>query len=138
MTKLQKLRTALLEKGVDALLVLDELNQRYLSDFAFTDGLLLITQNRADLITDFRYFELAEKKANKNFKVVMPEKRAEYIAQFLASEGVKTLGFEGNFVSYNTYRSYAEKFPSVELVNVADMVEVIRQVKTPEEIELMQ
>ena len=51
MTKLEKLRKKLCEKGIDAVIILDELNQRYLSDFAFTDGLLLITKNHAELIT---------------------------------------------------------------------------------------
>ena len=42
MNHMKKLRTALSERGIDALLVLDELNQHYLSGFAFTDGFLLI------------------------------------------------------------------------------------------------
>ena len=54
MTRLEKIRNTLSEKGLDALVVLDELNQHYLSGFAFTDGLLLITMKRALLITDFR------------------------------------------------------------------------------------
>ena len=67
MSKLNKLRAELKKMGVDALIVLDELNQKYLSDFAFTDGLLLITEDRAELITDFRYFEMAEKSASKDY-----------------------------------------------------------------------
>ena len=58
MTRVERIREKLKEKGIDALVVLDELNQQYLSGFAFTDGLLLITAQRAFLITDFRYYEM--------------------------------------------------------------------------------
>ena len=68
--KLKKLRSFMKEKDIDAVLVLDELNQHYLSEFAFTDGVLLITLNNAYLITDFRYYEMALNKANKDFEIV--------------------------------------------------------------------
>ena len=51
MNKLEALRKELKEKGIDAVVIFDELNQKYLSDFAFTDGLLLITAARACLLT---------------------------------------------------------------------------------------
>ena len=54
--RLTKLRNKLNELKIDALIVLDELNQHYLSEFAFTDGLLFITKSTAHLITDFRYY----------------------------------------------------------------------------------
>ena len=46
MTRVERIRKTMSEKGIDALLVLDELNQHYLSGFAFTDGALLITIER--------------------------------------------------------------------------------------------
>ncbi len=138
MNKIEKIRASLKAEGIDAVLVLDELNQHYLSDFAFTDGLLLITMNHAELITDFRYFEMAQKSADKGFRVSMPEKRYDYIASVLAEDSVKTLGFEGGSVSYDTYFRYKEKLPQVELVNITDMIEILRQLKTPEEIEKIQ
>lgn len=138
MTKLEKLRAALAEKGIDAVLVYDELNQRYLSDFAFSDGLLVITKDKADLITDFRYYEMAVNKASKDFSVVMPEKRNDYILSVLTESGAKTVGFEGICVSYEKYRSLCETFSGFEFVNIGDMIEGIRQIKSPEEIKLMQ
>lgn len=138
MTKLEKIREKLKEKSIDALIVFDELNQRYLTDFAFTDGCLLITLSHAELITDFRYFEMAEKEADKAYNIVMPEKRYEYISKILSDDGAKTLGFEGNFVSYAAYKSFSEKLPGVELVNIGDMIESLRQIKSKEEIEKMQ
>ena len=40
MNRLTSLRENMKARGFDAVIILDELNQRYLSEFAFTDGLL--------------------------------------------------------------------------------------------------
>ena len=55
MTRLDKLRSAMRDKDIAAVIVYDEINQRYLSDFSFSDGLLFITHNSAHLLTDFIY-----------------------------------------------------------------------------------
>lgn len=136
--RLTKLRNKLNELKIDALIVLDELNQHYLSEFAFTDGLLFITKSTAHLITDFRYYEMALNKANKSFEIVMPESRKEYLNKIISDEGIKTVGFEGGSVSYETYRRYCDEYPTCEFVNIGDAIEVIRQIKSADEIEKMQ
>lgn len=136
--RLTKLRNRMSELGADAVLVLDELNEHYLSEFAFTDGLLFITHNSAHLVTDFRYYEMALNKANKSFEIVMPGNRKEYLEKIISDEGIKTIGFEGGSVSYETYRRYCDEYPSCEFVNIGDAIEIIRQIKTQDEIDKMQ
>ena len=138
MSKLLKLRNKMKEIGVDAVIVLDELNQHYLSDFAFTDGFLLITHARAYLVTDFRYYEMALNAANKEFDVLTPDNRTAFIDKVLSDEGCKTVGFEGGSVSYDVYHSYCEKHPHLTFENIGDAIEVIRQIKDSSEIEKMQ
>ena len=138
MNKIEKLRSALSERGVDALIVLDELNQHYLSGFAFTDGLLLITQKRAFLITDFRYYEMAKNSAYSEYEVIIPENRKEKITEILRDEDCKTVGFEGGSVSFTTYNKYKEMYPFCEFINIGTMIEEQREIKTPDEIAKMQ
>ena len=135
--RLTKLRNKMAELGVDAVIVLDELNQHYLSEFAFTDGLLFITKTKAYLITDFRYYEMALNSANKSFEVLTPDNRKEFLNKVIAEEVIKTVGFEGGSVSYDTYRNYCDNYPC-EFVNIGDTIEVIRQIKSADEIEKMQ
>ncbi len=135
--RLTKLRNKMAELQVDAVIVLDELNQHYLSEFAFTDGLLFVTNKRAYLITDFRYYEMALNKANKSFEVVMPSNRKEFLEKVISDCDVKRIGFEGGSVSYETYRHYCDSYPC-EFVNIGDTIEVIRQIKSQDEIEKMQ
>ena len=136
--RVTKLRNKMTELSVDAVIVLDELNQHYLSEFAFTDGLLFITKKSAYLITDFRYYEMALNKANKTFEIVMPENRKELISKVISDEGIKTIGFEGGSVSYETYRRCCDEYSSCNFVNIGDAIEVIRQIKSADEIEKMQ
>lgn len=138
MNRLPQLRENMKARGIDAVIILDELNQRYLSEFAFTDGLLLITQSTAHLITDFRYYEMALGKANKEFEVIMPSDRWALIEQILKEQSVVTVGFEGSFVSYEVYESYVAKFPFVSFVSIGDMLAVMRRIKSQDEIEKMQ
>lgn len=138
MTKLTKLRNKMKEIGVDAVIVLDELNQHYLSNFAFTDGYLLITETKAYLVTDFRYYEMALNSADKSFEVVMPEDRTAFLKEIFSACSCKSVGFEGGSVSYDVYRAYCEKHPEVKFENIGDAIEVIRQIKDADEIAKMQ
>ena len=136
--RLTKLRNKMAELSVDAVLVLDELNQHYLSEFAFTDGFLFITKTNAYLVTDFRYYEMALNRANKSFEVLMPSDRKEFLNKVISEQGIKTVGFEGGSVSYDVYKRYKDGYAQVEFVNIGDAIEVIRQIKSSDEIEKMQ
>ncbi len=138
MNRVEKIRETLKEQGIDALVVLDELNQHYLSGFAFTDGLLLITMNKALLITDFRYYEMAQNEAYKDYEVIIPDNRTEVITKVLKDEDCKTVGFEGSSVSFVTYQKYCENYPFCKFINIGSMIEDQRQIKDDEEISLMQ
>ena len=136
--RLSKLRKAMTDLSVDAVLVIDELNQHYLSEFAFTDGFLFITKNSAYLVTDFRYYEMALNSANKSFEILMPDNRKDFLNKVISDQEIKTIGFEGGSVSYETYRKYCNDYPNCNFVNIGDTIEVIRQVKSRDEIEKMQ
>ena len=136
--RLTKLRNKMTELSLDAVIVLDELNQHYLSEFAFTDGFLFVTKEKAYLVTDFRYYEMALNKANTSFEVAMPDNRKDFLSGVISNEEIKTIGFEGGSVSYETYRRYCDEYPSCEFINIGDTIEVIRQIKSQDEIEKMQ
>ena len=72
MTHLQKLQIALNEAGADAVVVSSEINQRYLTSFAYTDGYVLVTRDAGYLVTDFRYIEAAKKECAPGFEILMP------------------------------------------------------------------
>ena len=71
--KLTKLRELLTEQGIDALLVTNPFNRRYMTEFTGTAGLALISSDDAVFITDFRYTEQAEKEID-GFRIVQHTK----------------------------------------------------------------
>lgn len=139
--KLIKLTEKMKEQGIDAVVVYNELNQRYLSDFAFTDGLLLITLKKAYLLTDFRYYEMAIKGACSDFiipDVTASDVRRTVVEKVLKEEECKTVGFEGSYLSYESYRALCQTYPDVDFVNIGSMIEELRMIKDEREIEYMQ
>ena len=63
MNNIQRIQEALGRRGLDAILLTDEKNQRYAAGFPFTDGAVLVSREKAWLLTDSRYIEAAEKTA---------------------------------------------------------------------------
>ncbi len=138
MTRLDLLRHELEKSDLDAVIIFNELNQFYITKIAFTDGFVFVTRNSAHIVTDFRYIEMAQKNAGSDFEVVMPSNRIEYIKKIISDENVKTVGFEGDFVSYQSYCDYKAKLSEVELLDVKEMFSSMRMIKDASEIEKMQ
>ncbi len=137
MTRTDKLRSKLKEKGIDALLVTSELNQRYLCGYPFTDGVLLITPARAIMVTDFRYYEEAQKMAFPEFEITMPEMRLAFITEALKDEDVRVLGYENETLSCADFKRYSEKLSDFTFAAIDDMLETIREIKDENELQLM-
>jgi len=66
--RVEELRLRLKDSGLDAILISQPENRRYLSGFIGTAGHLMVSQDKAILATDFRYTEQAMRQAP-NFEV---------------------------------------------------------------------
>ncbi len=137
MEKLNKLRGIMRERSLDAIVVYNEINQRYLSNFPFTDGYLFITENEAYLVTDLRYYEDALRFAA-SYNVIVPQNGVDFIKDTISTHNVKRVGLEGGFVSYSRYTKLIERYSGVEFVDIGDIIEELRRSKTLEEINKIQ
>lgn len=134
--KLAKLRTVLEEKGIDALLITNEYNRRYMTGFTGTAGVAIVSKNDAVFITDFRYTEQAASQI-KDFRIVKHEKTLiEEVATQVAQMGIQTLGFEKEDLTYSSFEMYKQAVKA-DLVPEAGLVEKIRLIKTVEEISII-
>src|SRR3954451_16091483 len=94
MMKLAKLRASLIDRGIDALLITNEYNRRYMTGFTGTAGVAIVSQNDAVFITDFRYTEQASEQI-KDFRVVQHTGPIfDEVAKQVELMGVKSLAFE--------------------------------------------
>lgn len=133
---------------LDALLVSCPENRRYLSGFTAregdlheTCGILLVTREQAFLLTDFRYQEWARQEVPDLEVRVYTQALGTTLAELLKDRQVRSLGFEAAYLTYRQYQrltqSVAEAGLTVDWQPVADMVEGLREIKTPEEVDTM-
>jgi Xaa-Pro aminopeptidase len=128
----------LVSAELDAMLVTDLVNVRYLSGFTGSNAALLV---RADdetpvLATDGRYVTQAAQQAP-DAEVVIERACAVHLAARAAADGVRRLGFESHVVTYDGYRLLEHAAPELEFVRAAGTVESLREVKDAGEIALL-
>ena len=136
MEKITKLRKLLEENKLDAILITNPVNRRYISGFTGTAGVAIVSQEAARFITDFRYIEQATEQAG-HFTIVEHKSSIESeIKKQLNELNIQHLGFEKNDVTYASFQRY-EKSLEVNLVPVGGLIENIRLIKTPTELGIM-
>ena len=139
MSRLQNLRQRLAERELDALLISQAENRRYLSGFTGSAGFLLVTAEDAILATDFRYVEQAETQAP-DFKVSQTKGEfTQWLLPMVSDLGARMLGFESNDLSFATYRQLVEaaSMNDIQLIPTEGMVESLRPIKEDKELELI-
>ncbi len=139
MSHLSTFRSDLESAGYSAAIVSDKLNQFYLTDFDFEDGLVLVTPTAAYLLTDFRYLEAAQARCPSEFEILTPEQgHLACIRGILEELNVSKVAVEEASLSYGEYLRFCEKLPSVTLEGGASkLLEAQRQIKDEEELERM-
>lgn len=123
-----------------ALLVTSEINQRWLTGFAFTDGYVLVTHNKSYLLTDFRYIEAARAKADKGFCVVMPDNSTVFgeLGRLFKDEKVNRAAIEDATLSVSAAERLKSEFPEIAFAGGgSSLLDELRRIKDGGEIEKM-
>ncbi len=133
-SRLERLRAELMAAGVDAILVSQIENIRYLSGFTGSYAFLIITLRDAYLLTDARYVEQASQEcqgyAIEEFQGGWTKKASE----LAGSLGIRRLGFEAPHLSYDAWNSLRENLGKVELIPLDDVIGKLRTIKDEAEI----
>ena len=135
MSRAERLVELIAERELDQLFVSDLTNVRYLSGFTGTNGACLVGREQRIFFTDFRYTDRAEREVGEEWE--RPEAERELVPQIAARMSGK-VGFEDAKLSVRQLaRLEAVVGEDVDLVPAGDLVEQLRAVKEPEEIERM-
>ena len=136
MQRVKNVQEKLSKYNIDALLVTNMFNVRYLANFTGTTGLVVITKDEAYFVTDFRYTEQAAEEA-KGFTIVKNEGPIfEEVAKIVQEDKIENLGFEQENITYAVYNQINDIIPC-ELVPMTGLVEKLREVKTEDEINII-
>jgi Xaa-Pro aminopeptidase len=136
--RIEMLREILRESSLDAALITSGVNIRYYSGFTSPDGMFLVTQKAAYLITDFRYTIQAKaqtKGSSQVVEAVFAEQQAS-ILRFLQADGCKRVAFEDQAMSVFGFTAY-QAMP-FEWVPFGAELTKPRLYKSDEEIESLQ
>ena len=135
MTHLNKFISELQSKGFDGALISSELNQRYLSDFNYTDGYILVTKNESYLITDSRYIEAAKNTVKGFTLLTAPTGMLDKLSELISDNKICKLAIEDATLPYATFNKFASTFSGCEVVaGCSDILRDLRAQKTEDEI----
>ncbi|MCP4539484.1 MAG: Xaa-Pro dipeptidase, partial [Chloroflexi bacterium] len=133
--RLTKLRQKLSDENLDAILITNAANRRYMSGFTGSAGTLVISQDHALLAVDFRYYEHVEKQAP-DFELACVETNfGDLLPDLVGKVKCQRLGFESENVTFALHQQLSKALADgVELVPTTGIVEEIRAEKDEGEI----
>ena len=143
--RLDRLRAAFDEHGIDALVVTTLANVRYLTGFSGSAGVLTVTRDTALLTTDGRYRtqsaeQIAKAGAAAQVSITIgPVAEQRTAAQAaLDAAAIGHVGLEADHVSWSAQRTWADLLHADRLVPTSNAVESLRERKDAAEIARME
>ncbi|NLI34113.1 MAG: aminopeptidase P family protein [Deltaproteobacteria bacterium] len=146
--RLYRFRELMDREKIDTFLVTVPENRFYLSGFEADDlqltessGALLVSPSSQFLLTDFRYREEAEEQAPGYEIHIYSDGMPQVLKDLFLSLGTERLGVEGHFLTWVRFqeveKALRESRPSGQMVATDGLVEELRVIKEPGEIELI-
>jgi Xaa-Pro aminopeptidase len=143
-SRVARLRAELAERDLDALIVSQPSNRRYLSGFTGSAGYLLVSDRETRIATDFRYFEQAAAQApDYRLQPIAGPAFDTWLPDLLSGLAGRKVAFEAAHLPYATFEQMAaviRPLPEGErprLVPAIDVVEGLRAIKEPAEIDVI-
>lgn len=145
--RITRLQKALKRKKIDAMLITQPYNRRYLSNYTAADhgiqetaGVLLIpVSGRPLLFTDSRFTLQAEEEAN-GFRIhLYPKGLTALLKKLLPKLDIGSLGFESDYMLHSSViriKKMTDKL-NISLVPLDEQIERMRLIKTSDELRLL-
>lgn len=134
--RIEKIRRALDGKGLDALLVTNLTNVRYLTGFSGTNGQLLITRGVATFMSDPRYAARAQTLVTGADISIYPDRLRDVLPDRLATASVERLGIEAATMTVAQRDELVDDL-DIEVIATKGVVEDLRRVKDADEVRLI-
>ncbi len=139
--RLEKLRQKLAEREIEAILISQPENRYYLSGFDGSNGILLITLKDKILATDFRYIEQAKRQSPDYELFKIGGNMESWLPGLIDRLNLRSLGFEAGHITFTEYHRIKDILDEAELqlklVPIDGLVESLRAIKEPEELEII-
>ncbi|MGD9573721.1 MAG: M24 family metallopeptidase [Thermoleophilia bacterium] len=134
----ERLLAALEERGIGAMLVTEQANVRYLTGYVGSNGIALVGAAGSVLVTDSRYAVSARAQVQ-DAEVVIGGRDllADVAARARDLAGAGPVGIEADTVTLTRHARLAELLGDTPMEQTRGLVEELREVKDPGEVEAM-
>jgi len=132
--RLARLREVLAREQLDALLVSQPENRRWLSGFTGSAGWLLVSADLALFATDFRYYDQVALESPGFELVQVTTTLAQVLPGMIQRTGARQVGFEADHATYANIQEWAEAAKACEWVLTKGLLTALRAVKDAAEL----
>ena len=136
MNNIERIKAAVRDASIDALLITSEPNRLYATGFHSTAGVAVVTASKAWFFTDSRYIEAAESSIT-GVEVLIADREETYskrINRIIADEALKTIGFEDERVTFAEHAEWSGKL-TAKLQPAQAILTELRAVKSREDLD---
>lgn len=135
--RIRRIKARMKKEGLDALLVTNLTNVRYLSGYSGSNGYLYIGK-QVHFFTDFRYAEQSKHEVVPQAEIhILSKSFYEELAALSELKNVAKIGFEANHVSVSFLTELQKKLRRLKWVPIRGWVEELRDVKDDKEVEFI-
>lgn len=132
----EKVREILQSKQLDAVILSNADNIRYLSGYCGDTGFLYLSENRSVIMTDFRYIYQVKAEAPSCEAIdIGSEGYSATIARLALEDNCRRIGYEAEHLLCATMKAWEEASPEIAFVNIEEEIGDLRIIKTAYEIE---
>ncbi|PKM62931.1 MAG: hypothetical protein CVU97_02845 [Firmicutes bacterium HGW-Firmicutes-21] len=127
-------------EGYDAAVFFDEINQRYLTGFHSTDGIVLVDERETALIVDSRYYEAAVlAKSNGLLQedvtpYLLSNRAMDSLIDHMEKKSISSLAFDKTILTVAQAERLERALPKHKIGGLSDICGTQRQIKSKAEI----
>lgn len=134
-SRIKLLRKKMSESNTRAFLSASPVNVNYVSNFSGGDSFLLVTPDKAFLLTDSRYTEQAREELINGVRIVLTKPNiTEVLTNLVKKLHIKEIAFESESFTHGQFLRLQKGVKKVKFTPKANFIETLRQVKDADEI----
>lgn len=133
-SRIARVRDELARHKVDGYLILDRMDQYWLTGFTGEDGGVLVTAREVLLLTDGRFDQTADIEAPFATKLVRKKRTPDVTAKEVRRRRIRRLGYDPGHLPVRDFVALKQELRGVRLVARSDLVAGLRECKDPGEI----
>lgn len=137
MSRIGRVLQMMEQENLDAILVADRYNVRYISCFTGDTAYLYISQKRRILMTDSRYTTWARSEV-RDFEIIQTDRTNSYqdqLSRLLEEEQISCIGFENRKMLYSDVVQFQKRAENIHWQELEGRLDALRQIKDQTERE---